>query len=217
MQVQKKPPQLETWYSDDFLPFNDENPISSSSDAEYFVESDGSQSSSQCPSPSSSSSFSSVTTIDGLDFQNEAKEGAAINSGGDSKLKKSFEKGQSSAAGSCEQISSPEQTGDMPMADDAGRGDDSSDNGNNSDGGSDQDNQAPGVFSRRKKTPSRNEDQNLACPFRKRNPMRFNIRDRPSCSLHSYPTVKNLKFVHQSLNLPYKILFTVVLTRIENI
>jgi len=33
----------------------------------------------------------------------------------------------------------------------------------------------------------------LSCPYRKRNPLRFNVRDSPQCSLQSYSLLANLK------------------------
>ncbi|KAK0651070.1 hypothetical protein B0T16DRAFT_453575 [Cercophora newfieldiana] len=38
-----------------------------------------------------------------------------------------------------------------------------------------------------------NEDQRLSCPFRKRNPVKFNVRDHQSCAVQSFPDVSQLK------------------------
>jgi len=32
------------------------------------------------------------------------------------------------------------------------------------------------------------------CPFRLRNPVRFNIRDHEQCAFHTYPTISALKY-----------------------
>ncbi|KAK3387908.1 hypothetical protein B0H63DRAFT_448702 [Podospora didyma] len=36
-------------------------------------------------------------------------------------------------------------------------------------------------------------DQNLSCPFRKRNPVKFNVRDHQSCAVMSFPDISQLK------------------------
>jgi hypothetical protein len=46
-----------------------------------------------------------------------------------------------------------------------------------------------------KRTKSNEADSNLSCPFRKRNPLRFNIRDHPPCANHSYSGMAQLKWV----------------------
>jgi hypothetical protein len=37
------------------------------------------------------------------------------------------------------------------------------------------------------------EDQRLSCPFRKRNPVKFNVRDHQNCAVQSFPDVSQLK------------------------
>ena len=37
------------------------------------------------------------------------------------------------------------------------------------------------------------EDQKLSCPFRKRNPVKFNVRDHQSCAVQSFPDISQLK------------------------
>jgi hypothetical protein len=43
--------------------------------------------------------------------------------------------------------------------------------------------------------PEISESPPLACPFRKRNPSRFNVRDSSSCSLEGFASASNLKYV----------------------
>ncbi|KAK1751331.1 hypothetical protein QBC47DRAFT_80983 [Echria macrotheca] len=37
------------------------------------------------------------------------------------------------------------------------------------------------------------EDKRLSCPFRKRNPVRFNVRDHQNCAVQSFPDISQLK------------------------
>ena len=37
------------------------------------------------------------------------------------------------------------------------------------------------------------DDQRLSCPFRKRNPVKFNVRDHQNCAVQSFPDVSQLK------------------------
>ncbi|KAK5651972.1 hypothetical protein OQA88_11515 [Cercophora sp. LCS_1] len=41
--------------------------------------------------------------------------------------------------------------------------------------------------------PGRSGDLNLSCPFRKRNPAKFNVRDYQSCAVQSFPDISQLK------------------------
>ncbi len=41
--------------------------------------------------------------------------------------------------------------------------------------------------------PSQQEDHHLSCPFRKRNPVKFNVRDHQSCAVQSFPDISLLK------------------------
>ncbi|KAK0625846.1 hypothetical protein B0T14DRAFT_88226 [Immersiella caudata] len=49
-----------------------------------------------------------------------------------------------------------------------------------------------GQGGKRAKTDS-TEDQRLSCPFRKRNPVKFNVRDHQNCAVQSFPDVSQLK------------------------
>jgi len=37
------------------------------------------------------------------------------------------------------------------------------------------------------------DDQRLSCPFRKRNPVKFNVRDHQNCAVQSFPDLSQLK------------------------
>jgi len=41
------------------------------------------------------------------------------------------------------------------------------------------------------------DDEKLSCPYRKRNPIRFNVRDYQSCATQSYPDISQLKYDSQ--------------------
>lgn len=44
-------------------------------------------------------------------------------------------------------------------------------------------------------------NQSFSCPYRKRNPWMFNVRDHHICATHSFPTIALLKQVHFSQHL----------------
>lgn len=67
-----------------------------------------------------------------------------------------------------------------------GQGGASSGDGNGGGGGGKKPKTEPGQ-------PSQQEDQNLSCPFRKRNPVKFNVRDYQSCAVQSFPDISLLK------------------------
>ncbi len=70
-------------------------------------------------------------------------------------------------------------------------GHDSADSGDGTGDGS------PGDGKRQKISPTRHSsaDMQFSCPFRKRNPVRFNIRASQSCAVQSFPDVPQLKYV----------------------
>lgn len=63
---------------------------------------------------------------------------------------------------------------------------DGSSDGNGPDGGG-------GPGGKKPRLMSEPQDQNLSCPFRKRNPVRFNVRDHQSCAVQSFPDISQLK------------------------
>ncbi|KAM7199765.1 hypothetical protein V8F20_005635 [Naviculisporaceae sp. PSN 640] len=76
---------------------------------------------------------------------------------------------------------------------DGDQGDQPGQNGNG--GGSGSGGRDSGGGGKRPKTapaePS--DDQKLSCPFRKRNPVKFNVRDHQSCAVQSFPDISQLK------------------------
>lgn len=49
-----------------------------------------------------------------------------------------------------------------------------------------------------KKRKSRNESLRFACPYRKQDPLRFNIREYHACSMNSFGDIAKLKFAYPS-------------------
>jgi len=52
---------------------------------------------------------------------------------------------------------------------------------------------SPGGPNGKKAKVASSEDQRLSCPFRKRNPVKFNVRDHQNCAVQSFPDVSQLK------------------------
>lgn len=50
-------------------------------------------------------------------------------------------------------------------------------------------------FTMQKSSDDLGQRRSMSCPFRKRNPIRFNVRDYRSCALTSYPDYPQLKYV----------------------
>ncbi|KAK3321318.1 hypothetical protein B0T19DRAFT_403871 [Cercophora scortea] len=76
------------------------------------------------------------------------------------------------------------------------RSNDGNDPGRGADGGDDPGDRAPGGGKRQKTaapTPPAPDDQKLSCPFRKRNPVKFNVRDFQSCAVQCFPDISQLK------------------------
>ncbi|KAK0723323.1 hypothetical protein B0T26DRAFT_750602 [Lasiosphaeria miniovina] len=70
-------------------------------------------------------------------------------------------------------------------------GDNDPNNNGSSDGNGPGGGGGPG--GKKPKLMSEPQDQNLSCPFRKRNPVRFNVRDHQSCAVQSFPDISQLK------------------------
>jgi hypothetical protein len=48
--------------------------------------------------------------------------------------------------------------------------------------------------------PKDEENLRLSCPYRKRNPSRFNVRDHHSCAMTYFPKFAELRYVHRNLH-----------------
>jgi len=68
-----------------------------------------------------------------------------------------------------------------------------SDNGDSPDRDESNDGEGMGGGGHGVKRPRTEEDQRLSCPFRKRNPVKFNVRDHQNCAVQSFPDVSQLK------------------------
>jgi hypothetical protein len=71
------------------------------------------------------------------------------------------------------------------------RGHDGADSGDGAGGGS------PGGGKRQKVSPTESQSTKMhfACPFRKRNPLRFNVRDFKGCATQGYPDISQVKYM----------------------
>lgn len=66
------------------------------------------------------------------------------------------------------------------------------------DGFSDGDGDGSLPLKRLKPNPKEDENLRLSCPFRKRNPHRFNVRDHHSCAMTFFPKFAELRYVRQN-------------------
>ena len=53
---------------------------------------------------------------------------------------------------------------------------------------------------RSRPNPRDEENLRLSCPFRKRNPQRFNVRDHHSCAMTYFPKFAELRYVHSEVS-----------------